>query len=462
MQATSPSDRSEAGELPGLLSPFIGRRVELAHVLRLLEDPAVRLVTIVGPGGVGKTALALELARQLQSHFADGVVYVPLAHLKNASDVLPALAASLDLRLVPGDELLQAVYQQLADRDTLLLLDNFEHLLDGALLLRDLLLAAPHLRLLVAQLIQRSTSIGGGCPAASECPTQPGMTVFTPFSEARQPASISPDPQASSASASPGRGQSAGIRSPPAEHYTSAETESALSRSSLTSFAVRDAEPRHASLRLVFQSSYERLSESQRSALRALSVFRGGFDAQAAQAIAGSGPDVLIQLTEKSLLARQPDSRRYELHELVRQYAAEALAASPDCERVLGAYSAYYANFVVGRRAAIKSPGQARALDEIQVELANISYAWAMIVEARDLGVAAEMLPALYAFCDMRSRFYEGDPLPARPLRVATSGEPRAWALACSPGMTRTRTSALRVLDDFAQWAAVCRLRRAG
>ncbi len=118
-------------------------------MLLLLEDPSVRLITLSGVGGVGKTALALELASRSQDRFEHGVAFVPLAQLSSVEDLLPALADALDVQLAPSGDLQQGVMDQLSNLQILLVLDGFELLLDEAVLLRELLVAAPRLKILV-------------------------------------------------------------------------------------------------------------------------------------------------------------------------------------------------------------------------------------------------------------------------------------------------------------------------
>src|SRR5512141_2316494 len=109
--------------LPSRLTPFVGRRADSDRLLALLADPDVRLLTIVGMGGAGKTALALELAGRLQPRFADGAAFVPLAHLNSVDELLPALAGALDVELPPSGDLQQAMLDQIAGLQLLLVLD---------------------------------------------------------------------------------------------------------------------------------------------------------------------------------------------------------------------------------------------------------------------------------------------------------------------------------------------------
>jgi len=131
------------------VSPFIGRQSELDNVLNLIQDPSVRLVTILGTGGVGKTRFALELAGALQAQFQHGAIFTPLAQLSTVDELLPALAGDLGVQLPPGGDLLQVVLDHLSNKQILLVLDNFEHLLEEAVLIRDILVAGSQVKVLV-------------------------------------------------------------------------------------------------------------------------------------------------------------------------------------------------------------------------------------------------------------------------------------------------------------------------
>ena len=135
--------------LPGRLTPFVGRRADLDRLSQLLLEPSVRLVTLSGIGGIGKTALALELASRVQHRFEHGAAFVPLAQLNSVDDLLPALAQALDVRLPPSGDLQQAVMDHLGGLQVLLVFDAFEHLLDEAVLIRELLTYAPRIKIIV-------------------------------------------------------------------------------------------------------------------------------------------------------------------------------------------------------------------------------------------------------------------------------------------------------------------------
>jgi predicted ATPase/DNA-binding CsgD family transcriptional regulator len=447
--AGSPSLQPHPGKLPGVGLPIVGRRADLDALLSLFEDATTRLVTILGAGGVGKTRLALELAGRLESQFKQGAVFVPLAQLTSIDELLPALASVLGVQISPGGDLQQAVLDHLGDWQALLVLDNFEHMLDEALLINDLLVASPQIKVLVTSreklgLEAETLYHLGGLelpPPDSQLQAEEYDALQLFLRKARQ---TRPSFRLNAANAQAVTricqlvdGNSLGILLAAAwmEHFSPAEIVEQVNRSlDFLSGVSRDAEPRHLSMRAVCASSYNRLDDRHKSIFRKLAVFRGGFDLAAAEAVAGADLRSLIGLADKSLLARNPDSGRYNLHELLRQYAGEELEAANEREAAMAAHARHYTAFVRGRVARLLSQWQVTALDEIQIDLDNIRQACSVVVEKRDFTSAREVLPGIYTFCDMRSRFYEGEAvfrLVSEALAPVAGEAPHpAWALA--------------------------------
>ncbi len=455
MSITSPPPVDHRlARLPSRLTPFIGRHAELERVLQLMEDPSVRLVTLTGVGGVGKTALALEIASRLQDKFEHGAAFVPLAQLNSVDDLLPALADALDVQLPPSGELQQAVMDQLSGLQALLVLDTFEHLLDEAVLLRDLLLAAPRVKILVTSReklnLEAETLFnlaGLELPPSddpADAPECDSLRLFVQRAhQVRSDFSLDDTNMISVARICrmvDGNPLGILLAASWVEHFSPAEIlAEATSSLDFLAKSLRDVEPRHSCLRAVFESSFKRLDESQKKIFRRLSVFHGGFNATSARVIANADLPGLISLVEKSMLTRVPESSRYELHGLLQQYAREELAAAGELERTLAAHTAYYCAFVRKLEPRMVSGRQAGALDEMQIDFENIRQAWAQVIAQHDFESARRMLPGLYAFCDMRTRFYEGEAM----FRLAAEG------LAPHAGMAPNGAWALALLSWF-------------
>lgn len=463
---------------PGLssLTPFVGRQAELEQLRRLLADPLTRLVTLLGPGGVGKTRLACELAAVLRSEFAHGAVCVPLAGISTPAEFLPALAEALDLQLILGSQLLSALQAHLASRQLLLVLDNFEHLLppnllapnglgtnglaagaldtgspDPALWVRSLLAAAPGLKILVTSRqkldLQGETLVhlqGLGLPAGEtldEARQADAVRLFLQQARLARP-DFTLDAPALPAVVRICRlvdGVPLGLLLAAAwcEYFSPQEIAAQITQDlDFLSQELRDLPPRHRSLRAVFAASYARLGQPEQAVFARLSVFRAGFTAASAAAVAGASLAQLLGLVRQSLLWRSPATGRYELHELLRQFAAEKLslacsAAEPAAEQTAteqdalhAAHARYFVAFLEQRETPVKSAAQMAALDEIQADLENIRQAWEWIVARRDFAAVRRAVRTLYAFCDMRSRYHDGELL----FRLARDG------LAPAPG----------------------------
>jgi len=462
--------------IPVHLTPFVGRQIDLERLLALLQNQSVRLVTILGTGGIGKTRLATELAHILQEQFQHGTVFIPLAHLSTVDELLPALAGALGVQLPPGGDLQHALLDHLASQQILLVLDNFEDLLDEGALICDILVGGPQVKVLVTSREKLNLEaetlyhLGG-----LELPPLDSLQSIEEYDAVQlllqKAGQVQPGFSLSDGNRSDVvricrlmDGNSLGILLAAAwlEHFSPAEIANQISGSlDFLSRQARDIEPRHCCMGAVLDSSFNRLDEYLQIIFRKLAVFRGGFDLAAAQAITGADLRALIALVDKSLLARDPHTGRYELHELLRQYAGERQANASDRENTLSIYANYYINFVHQRESRLISPSQTATLDEIQSDFDNIRQACTWAIKKRDFASAHAVIPGLYTFCDMRSRFYEGEAL----FRLASEGlapefgeSPHlAWALSLLSWYDmRTYIEPFESFDEIALQAQNC------
>jgi predicted ATPase len=194
---------------------------------------------------------------------------------------------------------------------------------------------------------------------------------------------------------------------------------------------LRDVPEHHRSLRAVFDYSWNLLSPEEQTIFAKLSIFRGGFTRQAAQAVTGASLRNLMALVNKSLLWRKPDTGRYEIHELLRQYAEQHLLSTVQFEPIQQAYCDYYASFMAQRGVGLKGAGQISALNEIEADWANVRAMWDYTVQQKNHRAVNGALESLYHFCDMRSRFLEGTDL-FREAAVSFASDPseaarRVW-----------------------------------
>ena len=352
--------------LPIPATPFLGRLRELDDVVALLDRPEARLVTLVGPGGAGKTRLALQAAAEVSEDFPDGVYWVPLAPLRDETAVPTALAHALDVDERPDAPLLDSIVSTVADRRLLLVVDNCEHLVDAvAALVRALLDGCPSL-VVVASSRER---LGLRAERLYDVPpmvTSDAEALFRDRATAASANFHSDEHVVAICDAVDGLPlaielAAARVRSLSAETIRSRLDE----RLVLLTARTRDVEERQRTLEATIAWSYDLLSEEEQRVLRSLSVFAGGCTLAGAEAVAGAELDALESLLDKSLLRHRVDEAgqdRYWLLETIREYAARELALAGELEEAQGRHTSFYLSV-----AAELSPHVARPVSDEQV-----------------------------------------------------------------------------------------------
>ena len=393
-----------AHNLPAPATPLLGREVDLAQLADLLDRPACRLITLVGPGGIGKTRLALHAATEQLGMFADGIWLVQLAALSSADLLVPSIAASLGTTLDDRADHTAQLLSSLREKELLLVLDNFEHLLEGAGLLAELLQRAPRVSVLVTsrerlRLPGEWTVEVEGLPYPREDETTDlehysaaalfliaarratnGFTLTTEESAwvARICRLVEGMPLAIELAASWARVLTC--------REIAEELEGSLDF--LTSTERARAE-RHRSLRTVLDHSWNLLAPQEQRVLRQLAVFRGGFDRMAATAVAGASPSMLAALVDKSLLRRSA-SGRYDLHELVRQFAEEQLDAvdtlAAEAAQTRGRHLGHYLQLAEEAAPHFRGHAQTEWLKRLEAEHGNLRAVLAHCQASTDEG----------------------------------------------------------------------------
>lgn len=412
--------------LPTSLNALIGREREHGTIRNALLDPQQRLVTLLGPGGIGKTRLALQLANDLQGQFRDGAHWVALASVARPDDVLTAIADTLGLSLhgtlAPAEQLIG----YLQDRETMLVLDNLEHLLDIAPFVGQLLQRSPQVKILVTSRERLRVGgewvveLGGLALPAEGATNNPhrAEAVLLFVERARQS-----DHAFALTPANQGvisrichllQGLPLGLELAAAWTRTLTVDEIAdeIERSLdfLTS-TERTASKAHQSLRAVFEHSWQLLASDEQRVLAQLAVFQGGWNRQAAQAIAGATLANLASLQDKSLLHRSAD-QRYDLHPLVQQYALAKLEANPAAATATHArHCHYYADWVEAQFVPLMGAEQRRIVTHLSVEIDNIRAAWGWAVVQQQLDAVERMAETLVSFFELRDWFREADRL---------------------------------------------------
>ena len=423
--------------LPTQLTPFLGRAEEGVAVRRRLCHAQVRLLTLTGPGGIGKTRLALQVAAQLLDHFADGVWFADLSPLRDPALVAATIAAALGVKEVRGRPVVESLKAYLREKQILLVLDNFEQVLPAAPLVDDLLHAAPGLQILVtSRVMLRIYSEHDFLVPSLDMPdlTHPAgldrllhcdaVRLFVDRAQAvkhdfrvsdenvRAVAEICHHldglPLAIELAASR-------IRVLPPQAMLARLS----SRLKLLTGGARTLPARQQTLRDTLAWSYDLLDPAERMLFRWLAVFTGGWTLEAAEAVCNAADglpfdilDGLQSLIDKSLLleaAGIAGEPRYGMLETIREYALDRLQASGEMAALQGRHAAYYLAFAETAAPEVLGPHQVAWLDRLEVDHNNLraALAWSR-AERERWEVEVRLAIALWEFWGRRGYMSEG------------------------------------------------------
>ncbi len=392
-------------------TPFIGREEELVALDKLIADPEIRLINIIGPGGIGKTRLALAAARRQTNRFAHGLTFFPLTALDSGRQLAPALVAMLELSMSRDSSSKEKLFGYLQDKNQLLILDSFEHLLDGKALLSEMLFHAPWLKILVTSRTALNLREEQRFPIGGL--TLPVLRTKLGIMEADAPKLFlqsarrqQPDFELLDAVLDPLIQICHLVEGMPlalelAAGWANAVTLSSIAEQLESSLDVlqkvdSNITDRHASMRSVFESSWRQLSEQEQYEFRALAVFQGGFTSHAAHRIGGLSSLALSRLVSKSFLHYERRTDRFRMHELLRQFATTKLAIDEKEEADMRArHATYYCQLLASAEDELKGPGQDEALLAIDAELGNIRRMWRTASEIAHVDLIADALDAL-------------------------------------------------------------------
>ena len=434
--------------LPTPLTPLVGRERECAQVAERLLNPECRLLTLVGPGGIGKTRLALAAAASLPHVFADGVLFVPLsgsggAQTGEATDVLVAgIAAALHYTFTSPRPPRDLLLHYLADKTLLLVLDNLEQWRAAAKWLAELLRHAPGCKLLITS--RERLGVAGewlyevqGLPFAAN--EQRAMPLFSPaalfFAQCAQRLQPDFDPAAEMTAMNrictlvAGSPLAIELASGWVRVLTCAEIVSRLERS-LDLLRTADSLPddRHRSMRAVLDDAWVLLTPEEQNVFARLSVFQGGWAFAAAETIAGATLPLLASLTDKSWLRREPDGR-YQIHELLRQYGREKLALRGAESATRQAHSHYYQAFMATKSPLFSDRTHVAVLIEMDAEVDNLRAAWEWLYQQADSGAITHYLPGLWRYYERKGWFAEAASVLAQAVQLPalTSTQQAQW-----------------------------------
>ena len=454
--------------LPAALTPFLGREIELAAIGRLLTHDGQRLVTIVGPGGMGKTRLALAVGAALLEQYEDGVYFVDLAPVERAEDILPAIAVALNYQTPDKSlDLKSQLLTALCRRHLLLILDNFEQVLAGAALVNELLESCARLSVLATSRERlhlagesRYELSGLDYPEAMTPETALSFTAVRLFVENGRRAR--PDFALTAGTVADVARICRQVQGMPLALVLAAAWLDLLAPAEIAAEIERGAEflavdladlpARQRSLRAVFERSWGMMTPDEQAVMAGLSVFRGGFTREAAEEVAGANLRVLLALVNKSLLQRRPDSGRFAVHELLRQYAAARRRRDDLGRQVELAHCRHFARAVKTELKRLRDIAPVQLPERLAGDGDNLQRAWNYAIAEGLVEEAADLAGGLYALANAQGvqteRFYE-EALPALAQRGIAETH---------PAMLRLRLLALVGLSGLYEPSHVRRL----
>lgn len=426
--------------LPLPTTPFIGRTRELETLNDACHKQAARLITIVGTGGMGKTRLGLAFAELCRDHHAgnypEGVFFVSLANftpnpeLPLANQISLEIARTLRVSLDNTNSFKHLLLDFLVPRRLLLVLDNFEHLLSGHLLIAEMLQAAPHLKIIVTSrerlnlyeervLTLRGLALPSDQSEGAETNLSEAAELFINAARRRQ-SQFKPESHGWTALATlchllDGSPLALELAAAWVDTLSVDDILRELQHDlSLLSTELNNVAERHRSLSQVFDYAWQRLTPEEQRVLAALTIFKGGFTRVAAAAVIGHSlsPRLLASLVHKSLIAQDARQERYTIHELVHRFVVEKTGRhTTQALDVPQRHSDYYCQLLQQYEKDLWGPRQEQVLSEMEADIENIRMAWQWAVARRNTNNLAAALHSLFHLYDIRSRFLEGEQL---------------------------------------------------
>ncbi|HZA98709.1 MAG TPA: AAA family ATPase, partial [Gemmatimonadales bacterium] len=435
--------------LPLQPTPFLGREQDIEQVIELLRRPEVRFLTMTGPGGTGKSRLALQVAVELLDDFPDGVFFVTLASITDPSLVLATIATTLGIREESGQPLGERLRDHLASKHLLLVLDNFEHLVDAAPAVGELLGVSARVKVLATSRMplrlraeREYAVLPLGLPRRKPPPTREQLSQYDAmrlFIERAQAvkADFAIDNESAPAVAEicwrldglPLAIELAAARVrmlPPLAILARLEH-----RLPMLTGGARDAPERQRTLRNTIAWSYDLLEPEEQQAFRQIAVFAGGMTLEAAEAVANPDGHLdifsnLERLVEQSLLRQEAgstDEPRFGMLGTIREFGLEQLDLAGEAEEARGRHAAFFLALVEEADAALHGPKQGSWIERLESEHDNIRSALGSAL-THEPETALRLVAALFWFWFYRGHFTEGRDWTERALATGASQDP--------------------------------------
>lgn len=439
--------------LPAPFNEFYGRARPQQEIHSRLDQPWCRLVTIVGQGGVGKSRLAVTVARSRLERYGDGVWLVELADVDPADDdlseaIATEIATAIDLRFSGSAKPTEQLLDHLAHKQTLLVLDNFEHILDGVPIVLDILQRCDAVQILAtsreplrvrAEWAIDLPGLDYSGDDADQTPTEAVDLFVSRRAQQHGKPMTSENLVAARAICRMVEGLPLAIELAAAlTRERSSQEIAAELRADFDRLAtsLRDVPERHSSLRAVFEMSWRTLSSPLQERLARLAIFRGGFGPEAARQIAQADTRHLAALQEKSLLTYDEKANRYALHPVVRAYAG---AKRPDDDPAPRRHAEYFLARLAEDAQPLQGAAPQASVARLLPDLDNVRLAWQTALAARVGPLLAPALPALSSVYQLRGLAREGEDVMQKTVRAASEWSSVGDRLAVRVGLERAR-----------------------
>jgi predicted ATPase/DNA-binding SARP family transcriptional activator/lipopolysaccharide biosynthesis regulator YciM len=418
-----PRKRVHQKNIPQPLTSFIGREAERAHIRDQLADASCRLFTLIGPGGIGKTRIAIQVAHDLAQEFMDGVVFIPCENIKSGEFLITSIAESLGYSFSEGDEPITQLVNYLREKEILLVIDNMEHLLLDAHFLNVILEEAPGLKILTTSRERLNLygeilfSVEGmPYPAPSKKELSVDYSAIELFLDRAEKISSGYSPTETDIQSIAricqlvdGTPLALELSSAWIQVLSCAQIAHEIEvKTDFLGLSPQDFPERQRSMRASFDHSWNLLSQQERKCFRRIAVFRGGFQGDAAQTVTGASLKLLSSLVNKSLL-RQSPSHRFEVHGLLKKYIREKLVQKPkEIKATRDAHAKFYAAFTDVLSGDLRSSTQETALEKTGREIDNIRQALEWLIAQESILEIGKILDVLRVFYDVRGWYLEG------------------------------------------------------
>ncbi|HRV96238.1 MAG TPA: BTAD domain-containing putative transcriptional regulator, partial [Anaerolineae bacterium] len=423
--------------LPAQPTPFVGRETELGRATHHLSDPDCRLLTLIGPGGIGKTRLALQATQLITQYhyiaFLHGIYFVSLAPVQSVDLLASTIADTIGLSLYGAAKPDRRLLDYLHHKEMLLVLDNFEHLLDGVELIRQILEQAPDVKILVTSRTRlnlrwewlyevnglpfEDTFTHGSSPprgVSQMLPTQPlsALVLFEHIAR-RHKSDFSISDQNRTivtriCQLVDGTPLGVELAASQIQTHSCEEIVQGIEQNlDFLTTSLHDVPSRHQSLRAVFDYSWRFLTEQAQQVFCRLTVLEGGFGLDAAEYVANATGQIIAALVRHSFL-QQHRSGRYEIHERLKQYGYEKLKSSQQNYLLAkNKHCTYFADYLKQRELHIGGR-QNESLHQINVEIRNIQGAWRWALRQKQTKTVLKLSQGLFEFYDLKGWFKEG------------------------------------------------------